>query len=850
MTVSGGTGPRRTASLPSGAAQAARVTQVALASLDAQGLVMGWTEGARRLLGYTSDEALHRPAISLLAAPRGHGEAAEAAEAIERFRAGEAWHGVLRVRHRDGREMPASVHLSPMTGSDGCRRWVALAQEEGQASGPPESGGLLLPELGGLLFAPLLAHSPIGVAVLGPDLRCVWANEALTYGGHVPRELRLGRRLGELFPHMEVDVLEGTLRQVLATGEPVLDFEYLGRSPVDPARRHAWWMCFFRLEDSAGQVLGVWYMVMDITERWRAQERSALLNEASARIGSTLDVAVTTQELADVAVPSFADGATVALLESVLHGREPAPGPPSGSLALRRTGRRTFPEGRQASASPAGEGLLEPSPPAVRCLTTGRSVVESAADGSTLETLQAGPPGGDGAGPAPHASLFVPVRARGITLGVAHFTRARRPEPFDAEDVSLAEELASRAAVCVDNACRFTRERTAALTLQRSLLPRALAGGTALDVAWRYLPAGAASGVGGDWFDVIPLSGARVAMVVGDVVGHGTNAAATMGRLRTAVRTLADLDLPPEEVLAHLDDLVISLVEQEGPAEAGAQEPDAATAVLGSTCLYAVYDPVTQRCAMARAGHPPPLVVRPGGTAVLPDLPPGPPLGLGALPFESAELDLPEGSLLALYTDGLIQNGNQDVDGALTCLGETLARPGATLEGICEDATRKLLTGSQTDDIALIVSRTRALGEDHVASWNVPTDPAFVSTARELVARQLGEWGLDELAFTTELIVSELVTNAIRYGSGPVRLRLLRQNELICEVSDASSTSPRLRHARNTDEGGRGLFLVARLARRWGTRYTTDGKTIWTEQSTGSIAAAPFVDGDLPEAGL
>nr|QIY92889.1 SpoIIE family protein phosphatase [Streptomyces sp. S1D4-11] len=330
--------------------------------------------------------------------------------------------------------------------------------------------------------------------------------------------------------------------------------------------------------------------------------------------------------------------------------------------------------------------------------------------------------------------------------------------------------------------------------------------------------------MGGDWFDVIPLSGARVALVVGDVVGHGINAAVTMGRLRTAVHTLADMDLPPEELLAHLDDLVIRLAEEED------QNDEAiATAVLGATCLYAVYDPVTRRCTMARAGHPPPAIAVPGGSVTFPDLPAGPPLGLGALPFESAELEL-QGSLIALYTDGLIETCDQDIDVGLTRLSDVLPKPGLVLEDLCTLVVDALLTGPQTDDVALLLARTRALSPNQVASWDLPTDPAIVASARSLTVRQLTEWGLEELEMTTELVVSELVTNAIRHATGPIRLRLIRQDVLICEVSDTSNTSPRLRHARTTDEGGRGLFLVAQMTRRWGTRYIAAGKLIWAEQ--------------------
>ncbi|MGW5666302.1 SpoIIE family protein phosphatase [Streptomyces sp. NPDC003758] len=314
------------------------------------------------------------------------------------------------------------------------------------------------------------------------------------------------------------------------------------------------------------------------------------------------------------------------------------------------------------------------------------------------------------------------------------------------------------------------------------------------------------------------------------------NAAASMGQLRTAVRTLADLDLPPDELLAHLDDLVISLTEQEGTEEtAEAEHQDAATNALGATCLYAVYDPVSRRCTLARAGHPPPAIVEADGTVAFPDLPAGPPLGLGFLPFESAELELPDGSLLALYTDGLIEAAERDVDVGLTRLAEALARSAPTLEDSCQNVINALLTSPPSDDAALLLARPHGLAADQVACWDLPSDPAIVANARDLATRKLADWDLEELQFTTELIVSELVTNAIRYGCEPIQLRLIRQDGLICETFDGSSTSPRLRHARTTDEGGRGLFLVAQLARRWGTRYTTSGKIIWTEQSISGL---------------
>jgi serine phosphatase RsbU (regulator of sigma subunit) len=486
----------------------------------------------------------------------------------------------------------------------------------------------------------------------------------------------------------------------------------------------------------------------------------------------------------------------------------------------------------------------------VRCLSDGKPWVESHAGLSPGVWASGDPTWAEQVRAfGIHSVLVAPVHARGVCLGVVTFARFRRSDPFDEEDVELTGKLLSRAGVCLDNARRFTRERRAALTLQRSLLPRGLAAGTVLDVASRYLPADAPLAVGGDWFDVIQLSGTRVALVVGDVVGHGRDAAVAMGRLRAAVRTLAGLDLPPDELLAHLDDLVIGLVEQEEADEVSTGGGPAAS-VLGATCLYAVYDPVTRRCTMARAGHLPPAVVGPGGTVTFPDLPSGPPLGLGLLPFESAELELPDGALLALFTNGLLESRGGDLDSRLALLTDVLSRSAPTLEDLCDNVLGALLTGPPSDDVALLVARSRGLDSGQVAEWEIARDAAEVAGSRKLVTRKLADWGLEELQFTTELMVSELVTNAVRYGGEPVRLRLIRQETLICEVSDGSSTSPHLRHARTTDEGGRGLFIIAQCARRWGTRYTTRGKTIWAEQElpdswlTDSCAsAAPPNDG-------
>ncbi|MFD8752844.1 SpoIIE family protein phosphatase [Kitasatospora sp. NPDC059577] len=551
-----------------------------------------------------------------------------------------------------------------------------------------------------------------------------------------------------------------------------------------------------------------------------ARGRLRLLYDASMAIGTTLDVRRTAEELATMASREFCDYATVDLADEVLSGEEPETLTAGATVELRRVAVAGIRDDsplyrpgrlvRWAGSTPQAEGFV-----------SGRSalVPEVATDAGwrrqDAELTQAVLDFG-------LASLIaVPLTARGVLTGVACFWRGRDRGPFEDDDLSLAEELAARAAVAVDNARRFTREHTMAVTLQHSLLPRALPEQSALDVAYRYLPAQA--GVGGDWFDVIPLPGARVALVVGDVVGHGVHAAATMGRLRTAVQNFSTLDLPPDELLGHLDELVAHL-DQEAAAVGGE------LAITGATCLYAIYDPSTAVCSLARAGHPPPAVVHPDGTVELLDLPAGPPLGLGGMPFEAAELRLPPGSSLVLYTDGLVEDRTRDIGFGLDVLTSVLARPGRSPQEVCEAVLAALLPTRQSDDIALLVARTRVLQPDRTAEWEVASAPEAVARVRAEATRQLAAWGLDEAAFVTELVLSELVTNAIRYGSEPIRVRLLYDRTLICEVSDSSSTAPHLRYAVAEDEGGRGLFLVARLTERWGVRYTPAGKIIWSEQ--------------------
>ncbi|WP_351225694.1 SpoIIE family protein phosphatase [Streptomyces sp. NPDC002133] len=777
----------------------------ALAVAAPDGVLTCWSAGAEQLLGYSAAEAVGLPSAELLASPL-------PTAARERFGRQEGWTGQVALRHRDRSAVECRLRACPLPTGDGRAGWllegVPVGEEMERDRDP--------------LIRWSFDQSPFSLAIYDSEGRFLRVNEPMTRQlAASERELR-GLRITEHMPDPAFQAPEQSVDHVLETGEPEHIENYV-KVPGEP-HAHAWIVHFTPLKDSHGLVHGVQLAALDFSEQYVARERLALLDEASRRIGSSLDVARTAQELADVAVPALADFVSVDLLDTVLRGDEPPLIPVDGPLLLRRAAIRS----RVKHAVAVGELARYPefSPP-TRCLATGHGTVHQIGEPEITRWLARDPD--RAAWVVRHRAqslITVPLRARGTNLGVALFSRlAPSTAAYGPDDLQIAEELAARAAVCIDNARRYTREHRMALALQHSLLPQGTAEQAAVDVAGRYLSADSHIGVGGDWFDVIPLSGARVALVVGDVAGHGIAASAAMGRLRTAVRTLADVDLAPDELLAHLDDLVVRL--SSGP-DSGAQAP---SGELGSTCLYAVYDPISRTCSLASAGHLWPALVRPDGGVDFLELPTGPPLGVGGMPFECVDHEVPEGSLLALYTDGLVESRHRDVDAGLHALRGALADAAASpLETTCDKVLKALLDERPTDDAALLIARTRALDSGHIAVWDLPSDPAVVAGARSQATAQLHAWELDELAYVTELVVSELVTNAIRYGGAPIQLRLIKERTLICEVSDASSTSPHLRRARIFDEGGRGLMLVAQLTERWGTRYTGNGKTIWTEQ--------------------
>jgi PAS domain S-box-containing protein len=782
------------------AAQASALDRsgAALAVVDAEGTVTRWTDVARRLLGYAPQDILGGPASTLL----------EPGEEPDGF-TGE-WAGSAALRHRDGRRLTVNLRVSGLPGPAGTVDW--LVATAGVAPSVLESAAEL---------------SPFPMAIWDGDLRTAWLNQALADLFGLPREERLGRHLDESPLYENTAQVKEVLREVLESGVPVIDREL---SQLDRLRHRAYTLSAFRIEDVSDGRPGVCSVNVDVTESRRTRDRMTVLGRAATSIGTNLDVLQTSQDLADLLVPLLADYATVDLAESVRLGDAPLArlGPmASGNVPVfHRAGIASvhddFRESIYARGSPV---FVPPLSPFVEVLSSGRTYMEPHLNSEPGTWLESDPERLERVHAlGMHSLLILPVHARDEILGVVVLVRSRNPLPFDENDRTLAEDLVSRAALSLDNARRYTREHTMALTLQRNLLPRNPSAGFSLETIWRYLPADRQGGVGGDWFDVIRLSGARVALVVGDVVGHGLNAAAAMGRIRTAVSTLAGLELPPDRLLSALDDLVVRL----GFEDSDQASP--AAGILGATCLYAVYDPTCGHLTAARAGHPPPAVVAPDGTVTFPDVPSGAPLGVGLRSFASVDLLLPQGSVIALYTDGLVETRDGDIDDGLERLRCALTRPpGTSLEDLCAAVVDLLPKSGQDDDVALLLARTCRLSPDRVFGREMPADPAAVAGVRAEAARQLSEWGLGRVRTAAEQIIGELLANAVRHGKGPVRLRLIRHMKLTCEVFDTSPGPPLPRHPEATDEGGRGLVLVAELCTRWGVRRTGDGKIVWAE---------------------
>ncbi|MET9587714.1 SpoIIE family protein phosphatase [Streptomyces sp. NPDC006539] len=767
----------------------------AAAVLDNRGAVLRWTKTAEDLTGFRAEEVCGRPAQQLVAdLPDDLRDATEMPAS-----------GRVRLWHQCG----DTVDVTFRTTKVGSAELLVLAAPTHHVADH---------EQGAALLRALSAQDRITIAVHDTDLSTVQTNAtAGLLGG---RPVQPGARLSDVLCAKDAENLEAVLRQVLETGAPVIRRNQQVSWRHDPARQQALSLSAFRLEDARGHPTGVAALYMDNADQMRARRNLDLAREVAEQVGGSLDVVRTAQDLADVLAPAFGDLAAVDLAHSVFGGEEPSQqlgGGAMGNAALAPV----------TAGWPAGIKRGDPVPPLpdhplLRSFRDGETVVfglddfiAMVSDPQLVEYLV--PKDG-------HSVMVAPLHARGLTLGAITAWRCGRSDPFTEDEADLMRQIASRGALAIDNARRYTREHRAAVALQQRLLPPATTDTPAAETTGVYLPAGDGAEIRGDWYDAIALPSLRLALVAGDVIGHGMLATATMGRLRAAIQTLADLELEPDEVLARIADLVQRLV-----AEAPPDHHD----VIGATCLYAVYDPVTQRCAIASAGHLPPVLVRPDGTAEVVGISPGPPLAVGGLPYETTVIDLEPGSVLALCTNGLIERSDRDIDQGLRCLTDALAascHPDRALDETGRALLANLTDQTPRDDAALLLARTRAIPAKDTAHWEIPADPAAVCKARAWATRQLTTWGLEDLLFTTELIVSELVTNAIRYGRQPAELRLIRHDVLVCEVTDSSGTQPRLRRAATTDEGGRGLFLVAQLGQRWGCRHGQNRKTIWSEQ--------------------
>jgi len=546
--------------------------------------------------------------------------------------------------------------------------------------------------------------------------------------------------------------------------------------------------------------------------------RQVMVDGAVRKIGGALDIDQMAPELINIIVPHFCNAAGLVVLESLVGEDEFPSASLDGTELVRRLAvAHDDSDAAWDAAFPTGEILrYPPDTPYTRCMETGRPVCEVVSR-SSAEAMAAAWIRRPVAELLSGVSmLLLPLIARDVMLGFFICVRQVGFRRFDAYDIEIGMEFASRAAIFMDTAQRYSRERATALTLQRSMLPTGLSYPSSVEVRHRYLPGSKLIEVGGDWYESIALPGGRVALVVGDVAGHGVRAAVTMGRLRTAIHTLAMLELPPAETLQQLNELM---------QELGVREPHFAT------CVYAIFDAVAGTCEVASAGHLPPLLVRPDGTNELLDVMPAPPLGVGSGPIQSRTLSIEDGTLLVLYTDGLVEKRSRDIDEGLGRLREIFG-PGSAdqpLEDLCRATLASVYADEHRDDIAVLMARLRRIQPDKVMSWTLPSELTSASRARSLIRRPLRRWGLLELLPTAELLVSELVTNAVRYAQGKIGLRLILERGLVCEVLDESAALPRLRHPDDSDERGRGLQVVSQLAQRWGARRSAAGKVVWCE---------------------
>jgi serine phosphatase RsbU (regulator of sigma subunit) len=810
---------------------------LAVVVVDREGLVSHWSRGARLLFGTPKEEAIGCPATDLLpvsgALPEEDAEAGQAGEAEE-----DSPYGAYSA-------YSAHDGLGPGLGSslDGRLHYPAAGRARLTVPGRAR--------LDVLWWAyPLVGPGPERLLVLAADAGALRRDRAGgedgPAAGHDGRGARplverivpgfalhtdfpgadeLARRLPEILPSMSVGESSRIVAQVLELGYPVLEFSQNDRVPVTPdwgvprrAERRARRERAARARAAGTPVPDRLDDEGEDLEHAAVRERLEFLNEVSSRIGTSLDLARTIVEVSRAVVPRFTDVAGTYLREQVVAGEGFPEGVPDTTTMWHRVAvEHTDEPGRWDDVVPVGEAMPFPAhTPFFQCMTTGEPVlvpriteemghaIASQFEKRDIRPLITG-----------RSMLVVPLKARNVVLGFMVLLRHPGRAEFNDMDRVTGAELAARAALVLDNARMYTYQESVAETLQDSMLPHIPPRMAGCDIATRYLPGTLLGRVGGDWFDSVKLPGARTAFVVGDVMGHGLNSAAMMGQLRTAVQTMAALDLPPAQLLRNLDDLARRL----GDTHL-------------ATCLYAVYDPVAGELHLANAGHIPPVLVRAGdGRSELLDLPTGAPIGVGGVPFEAVRVRVAPGDRLVMCTDGLVEVRGEDIGVGLATLCESAAHPAASMDDACDTIIRALgAHGGRKDDVALLMARLNGIAADDVAEWRLARDPAEVARARAVVRERLHDWGLRRLADTAALLAGELVTNAVRHARHrPVELRLVRGDTLLCEVDDDDHELPVLRHAGPDTERGRGLRVVSTLAREWGASRTEAGKTVWFE---------------------
>ncbi|MDX2931483.1 SpoIIE family protein phosphatase [Streptomyces ipomoeae] len=816
-----------------GAAEHAVAGRIPLAVVvvDRGGLVSHWSTGARRLFGTAKEDAVGRPALDLLPVS---GALPEEDDTPPPYGAYHAYDGL-------GHDLESSLDGQLSYPAAGRAR---LTVPERSEMGVPPPTGRGSDRIDILWWAyPLVGPGRERLLVLAadaealrrPDSETVVAVERIAPGFALhtdfPGAEELARRLPEILPSMSVGESARIVAQVLELGYPVLEFSQNDRVPVTPdwgvprrAERRA------RRERAARAVAEGLPVPEDLEEESEdlehaaVRERLEFLNEVSGRIGTSLDLSQTIIEVSKAVVPRFTDVAGTYLREQVVAGEGFPDGVPDTTTMWHRVAvEHTDEPGRWDDVVPVGEAMPFPAhTPFFQCMTTGEPVlvpriseqmghaIAAQFEKRDIRPLITG-----------RSMLVVPLKARNVVLGFMILLRHPEREVFNDMDRVTGAELAARAGLVLDNARMYTYQENVAETLQDSMLPNIAAHMAGCDIATRYLPGTLLGRVGGDWFDSVKLPGARTALVVGDVMGHGLNSAAMMGQLRTAVQTMAALDLPPAQLLRNLDDLAQRLGEH-----------------YLATCLYAVYDPIVSELHIANAGHIPPVLVRAeDGRSELLDLPTGAPIGVGGVPFEAVRVRVEPGDRLVMCTDGLVEVRGADIGVGLATLCESAAHPAASMDDACDTVIRALAAtfakagrGGRKDDVALLMARLNGIEPEDVAEWRLALDPIEVGRARAVVREQLYVWGLDALTDTTELLVGELVTNAVRHARGRhIELRLVRGDTLLCEVYDEDHTLPTLLSTGPTDEYGRGLRVLSTLAREWGTSRTGAGKTVWFE---------------------